>query len=82
MGWSYEKNGPRVLRNEVGKCRECGSSAVQSFRFQRDKEHGRQRYCRVVCSNPNCAKNTSLYTSTEGAIRDWLNGWGKAKVFE
>lgn len=65
---------PRILKNEVGRCKICHSSAVvRKSNCYSDKKY---RYS-VVCCNPYCGKITSGYSSVEPAITDWKEGWGK-----
>lgn len=78
MAWkNIKKSGPRLLKNAVGTCSVCNSSAVVALRFQRDENRQRQKYHMVVCSNPQCGKKTPLYATADQAIKEWQQGWGK-----
>lgn len=65
---------PRLLKNEVGRCKICHSSAV----VRKSNHYSDKRYhYSVVCCNPYCGKSTSGYNNEKDAITDWREGWGK-----
>lgn len=66
----------RKLKNAVGTCSRCGSSAVLSVsgKYSDGKKH-----ISVTCCHPDCGVHTQGYDSNEAAIRAWNSTWQAAK---
>jgi len=64
----------RILKNEIGRCKYCGSSVVVSPFYI---GHGKQRrlvYCGACC-NKECGHRTAGASTKEGAVIQ-IKRWG------
>lgn len=59
----------RKLKNAVGTCRYCKSSAVLVKKKGKDGVY----YWGVTCSNKDCGVRTPLYLTKENALLEWNN---------
>lgn len=64
----------RILKDEVGRCRYCGSSVVISPFYVGQGKERRVAY-RGCCSNKECGKATAGAETPSGAI-EIIKGWG------
>ena len=58
----------RRLKNGVGICRSCGSSAV--YRYIRIKPDNRKVYS-VICSNLDCRVHTQFFDDKDVELSVW-----------
>lgn len=63
----------RKLKNEVGCCKVCGSSAV--LRHTRKGYADKKKSWSVVCANPDCSKMTPGYKDKNDALIWWGVLW-------
>lgn len=66
----------RRLKNEVGRCCRCGSSAVYSWygKYIDGKKH-----VSVVCCNKDCGVRTPGYNTESTALDAWNQQWQMKK---